>query len=101
VTELEEKVAEKVKAIIDPETGLSFGDMGLIQAVKETESGVVQVDFIPTSPFCPIAFQFAYNIKDVAKQVEGVKKVRVYVHGHAMEATINDSINREEGEKRE
>jgi metal-sulfur cluster biosynthetic enzyme len=101
VTELEEKVAEKVKAIIDPETGLSFGDMGLIQTVKETENGVIQVDFIPTSPFCPIAFQFAYNIKDAAKNIEGVKKVHVYVHGHAMETTINDTINREDEKKKE
>ncbi len=100
VTELEEKVSEKVKAIMDPETGLSFGDMGLIQSVKENENGVIKVDFIPTSPFCPIAFQFAFNIKNVAKQIEGVKKVQVYVHGHAMETNINETVNREEEMKK-
>ena len=95
MTELEGKVEEKVKALIDPETGLSFGDMRLIQSVRETENGVVQIDFVPTSPFCPIAFKFATDIKTVAKGIEGVKKVLVYVHGHTMEETINQTINRE------
>jgi len=95
MTALEGKVSEKVKALIDPETGLSFGDMGLIQSVKETESGVVQIDFLPTSPFCPIAFKFAEDIKATAKEVVGVKKVLVYVHNHTMEDQINKTINRE------
>lgn len=95
MTDLEGKVSEKVKAIIDPETGTSFGDMGLIQSVKETESGVVQVDFVPTSQFCPIAFKFANDIKAAAKEVAGVKKAIVYVHGHTMEEQINKTVNSE------
>jgi len=95
MTELEGKVAEKVKALIDPETGMSFGDMGLIQSVKEIENGVVQIDFVPTSPFCPIAFKFATDIKTAAKGIGGVMKALVYVHGHAMEEKINQTINRE------
>jgi metal-sulfur cluster biosynthetic enzyme len=95
MTELEGKVAEKVKALIDPETGMSFGDMGLVQSVKEIENGVVQIDFLPTSPFCPIAFKFATDIKTAAKGIEGVRKVLVFVHGHAMEEGINQTINRE------
>jgi metal-sulfur cluster biosynthetic enzyme len=95
MTELEGKVEEKVRALIDPETGMSFGDMGLIQSVKELENGVVQIDFVPTSPFCPIAFKFATDIKTAAKEIEGVRKVLVYLHGHAMEERINQTINRE------
>lgn len=95
MTELEGKVEEKVKALIDPETGMSFGDMGLIQSVKEVENGVVQIDFLPTSPFCPIAFKFATDIKTATKGIEGVRKALVYVHGHTMEETINQTVNRE------
>lgn len=95
MTELKGRVEEKVKALIDPETGLSFGAMGLIQSVKELEDGVVQVDFVPTSPFCPIAFKFAADIKGAAGGIEGVKKVLVYVHGHTMEEKINKTVNRE------
>lgn len=95
MTELEGKVDEKIKALVDPETGMSFGDMGLIQSVKEIENGVVQIDFLPTSPFCPIAFKFATDIKTTAKGVEGVKKALVYVHGHTMEEKINQTVNTE------
>jgi len=96
LSELETKVKNEVEKIIDPETGLTFGQMSLIQSVKEQESGVVKVDFVPTSPFCPIAFKFALDIKATAKKVAGVKKAYVYVHGHTMEEDINQTVNKAE-----
>ncbi len=96
MSELETKVKREIEKIIDPETGLTFGQMSLIQGVKEQEPGVVKVDFVPTSPFCPIAFKFALDIKTTAKKVVGVKKAYVYVHGHRMEEGINQSVNKTE-----
>jgi len=95
MSELEKKVRTEVEKIIDPETGLTFGQMNLVSDVKEQAPGVVKIDFIPTSPFCPIAFKFAMDIKNTAKKVVGVDKALVYVHGHTMEKTINESVNRE------
>jgi metal-sulfur cluster biosynthetic enzyme len=95
MTELENKVKAEVEKIIDPETGMTFGQMGLITDVKEQEPGVVKIEFIPTSPFCPIAFKFATDIKDTAKKVAGLKKALVYVHGHNLEDAINQTVNRE------
>ena len=96
MTELEDKVKGEIEKIIDPETGLTFGQMQLIQSVKEQEPGVVKIDFIPTSPFCPIAFKFAVDIKTTAKTVTGIKKALVYVHGHNMEEAINQTVNKAE-----
>ena len=96
MSELETKVKNEVEKIIDPETGLTFGQMSIIQSVKEQEPGVVKIDFVPTSPFCPIAFKFAIDIKATAKKVAGVKKAYVYVHGHRMEESINQSVNKTE-----
>ena len=96
MTELENKVKGEIEKIIDPETGLTFGQMQLIQSVKEQEPGVVKIDFIPTSPFCPIAFKFAVDIKTTAKTVTGIKKALVYVHGHNMEEAINQTVNKAE-----
>lgn len=93
--DLVENVANKVKSIIDPETGLTFGDMELIQKVEEKEKGVVNIEFIPTSPFCPIALKFAMDIKKAALETYGVKKVEVYVRGHSMEDAINKMVNSE------
>jgi metal-sulfur cluster biosynthetic enzyme len=95
MTQIEEKIKSEVEKIIDPETGLTFGQMQLITSVKEQSPGVVKIDFVPSSPFCPIAFKFAQDIKTTAQKVTGIKKALVYVHGHNMEEAINQSVNRE------
>jgi metal-sulfur cluster biosynthetic enzyme len=94
LTELEDKVREEVGKVLDPETGMSFADMQMITTVKEEETGVVRVEFIPTSPFCPIAFKMAADIREAAKKVPGVKKALVYCRGHAMEQQINEMTNK-------
>jgi metal-sulfur cluster biosynthetic enzyme len=96
LTELEDKVQEAVGKVVDPETGLTFGDMQMITNVKEEEQGLVKVDFIPSSPFCPIAFKLAMDIKNEAMKVPGVKKVLVYCRGHMMEQQINEMVNKEQ-----
>ena len=94
MTEIEKKVREEVEKVVDPETGLTFGQMNMITDVKEQERGVVKIDFIPSSPFCPIAFKLAMDIKNAASKVKGVKKAQVYCHGHTMEEAINQSVNK-------
>ena len=99
MTELEEKVREAVGKIVDPETGLTFAEMQLIADVKEDETGIVKVDFIPSSPFCPIAFKLAMDVKNAAINVAGVKKVLVHCRGHMMEQQINEMVNKEQQQK--
>ncbi|MFQ6074076.1 MAG: iron-sulfur cluster assembly protein [Candidatus Bathyarchaeia archaeon] len=99
MTELEDKVRTEVEKIIDPETGMTFGQMKMITKVKEKSPGVVRIEYLPTSPFCPIAFKFSMDIKNAAEKVAGVEKALVYVHGHTMEKTINEMVNKEEPAK--
>ena len=73
---------------------MSFAEMQMITNVKEDEPGVVTVEFIPTSPFCPIAFKLASDLKKAAEKVSGVKKALVYCRGHAMEQQINEMTNK-------
>jgi len=96
LTELEDKVREAVGKVVDPETGLTFAEMHMIKNVKEEEHGVVEVDFIPSSPFCPIAFKLAMDIKNAALKVADVKKALVYCRGHTMEQQINEMVNKEQ-----
>ncbi len=95
MTELEDKVREAVGQVVDPETGMSFADMQMITVVKEEEPGVFRVEFVPSSPFCPIAFKLASDIKSAALKVAGVKKARIYCRGHTMEQQINEQTNKE------
>jgi metal-sulfur cluster biosynthetic enzyme len=94
LTELEDKVREEVGKVPDPETGMSFAEMQMITNVKEEAPGVVKVEFVPTSPFCPIAFKLANDIKTAAKKVPGVTNVTVYCRGHTMEQQINEVTNK-------
>jgi len=94
LTELEKKVREEVGKVQDPETGMTFAEMQMITNVKEEAPGVVTVEFVPSSPFCPIAFKLASDLKNAAKKVPGVKKVLVYCRGHVMEQQINEMTNK-------
>jgi len=97
MTELEDKVREAVGQIVDPETGMTFGEMQMITNVKEEEKkGVVRVEFVPSSPFCPIAFKLSMDIKNAALKVAGVKKAVIYCRGHMMEQQINEMTNKEQ-----
>jgi metal-sulfur cluster biosynthetic enzyme len=93
MTRLEDRVREAVNNIVDPETGMTFGEMRLISDLREKESGVVTIDFKPSSPFCPIALKLALDIKSTVSKIEGVKRVLVYCRRHAMEETINRIVN--------
>lgn len=95
MTELEDKVREAVGQVVDPETGMTFAEMQMIANVKEEESGVLKVEFVPSSPFCPIAFKLAADIKGAAMKVVGVKKALIYCRGHMMEQQINDMTNKD------
>lgn len=95
MTELEDKVRAEVGQVIDPETGQTFEEMQMIESVKETEPGNISVEFVPTSPFCPIAFKLAADIKAAAKSVPGVNKAFVFCRGHAMEQQINEMTNKQ------
>jgi metal-sulfur cluster biosynthetic enzyme len=96
LTELEEKVRNAVGQVVDPETGMTFAEMQMITNVKEEEQGVVKVEFVPSSPFCPIAFKLAMDIKNAALTIAGVKKALIYCRGHTMEQQINDMTNKEQ-----
>jgi metal-sulfur cluster biosynthetic enzyme len=99
MTELEDKVREAVGKVVDPETGMTFAEMQMITNVKEEEPGAFKVEFVPSSPFCPIAFKLAMDIKSVALTVPGVKKALIYCRGHMMEQQINEMTNKEQPQK--
>ena len=94
MADLEERVRDEVGKVLDPETGMSFAEMQMISNVKEEEPGIVKIEFVPTSPFCPIAFKLAADIKHAAQKVQGVTKALVYCRGHTMEQQINEMTNK-------
>jgi len=97
--ELEKAVREAVGKLLDPETGLTFEEMGIIKDVK-VKGRSVEVVYRPTSPFCPIALKLGLDIRRAVEAIEGVESVRVVCVDHMMADAINRVVNRERKGKR-
>ncbi len=91
---LVEKVKEKLRNFIDPVTGLSIVESQAVLAVKEVEEGVIQIEFVPSSPYNPMAYSYAMALKAISSKVDGVKKVVVICKNHIMAERINEEVNR-------
>ncbi len=91
--ELEKAVREAVGKLIDPETGLTFDEMGIIKEVR-VEGGSVEVVYRPTSPFCPIALKLGLDIREAVEKIEGVEAVKVVCVDHMMADVINKVVNK-------
>jgi len=101
MTKLQEKVRKSLNAIVDPETGLTLGEIKLIRRLQEGSSGVMRIEFRPSNPFCPIALKLARDIKNAALRVQGVKEAVVCCRGHTIEETINRIVNSAESRSQE
>ena len=84
-------VIKALKEIIDPHTGISVYEMGLIKDL-EVSDGEVSLTFVPSSPFCPLGVQLSMQIKQKLEAVEGVTKVKVRVSGHVQEKELNEML---------
>jgi len=88
---LEEKAAETLKGVMDPHTGISVWDMGLIHDMV-FEGDQASLTFIPTSPFCPMGIQLAVAIKKALNKLDEINKVNVTIEGHMNAKEINEML---------
>ncbi|MBS3782128.1 MAG: iron-sulfur cluster assembly protein [Candidatus Thermoplasmatota archaeon] len=88
-----EKVVERLKQVMDPETGTDVYSMGLVSDI-EAESDSVSLTFTPTSPFCPMGVQLAVNIKKSLASMEGLEEddIDITVEGHLNSEEINEKL---------
>ncbi len=89
----EEEAIEKLKAVMDPHTGIDVYSMGLISELKlENES--VSLTFTPTSPFCPMGVQLAMMIKKSLLELDGMapENIKITVEGHLNSEEINKHL---------
>ena len=74
--ELVQRIREALGEVIDPETGISVVDMGLIRDVQ-VEDEQVRVDVLLDNPNCPMVKYLIDQIRRRAKGVNGVRDVHV------------------------
>ncbi len=74
----EKKIKEKLKDVIDPETGVSIVDMGFIYEIDVTEDKA-DITMTLTTPGCPLHSSFVEQVEEKAKEIEGIKETDVEV----------------------
>jgi len=72
----EAEVRQALRAVKDPEIGLSIIDLGLVYDV-DVSAGKVDVKMTLTSPGCPVGPQIMMEADDVIRAMEGVEDVRI------------------------
>jgi len=74
---LEETVRKALDSVLDPEMGVSVTQMGLIREVRADSEGIVKIQMMLTSPYCPFAAQMFADVRRTAESVAGVKSVEI------------------------
>jgi metal-sulfur cluster biosynthetic enzyme len=90
-----EEVTRELEKVVDPEIGLPITEMHLVDEIAIKENGELFIKYHLTAPFCPPIFaeDIGMNIKQNTLKLEGVKKVIVLLHGHALEKEIYERVN--------
>jgi metal-sulfur cluster biosynthetic enzyme len=87
--ELHAQVLDRLRTVIDPETGVDVVRMRLIEDLEIGDGGIVRYKFHPSSPLCPMAVPLAFSIRKAVAEVEGVNGQEVEVVGYIRAAELN------------
>ncbi len=77
MSDIKNRVIEKIKQIYDPEIPVNIYELGLIYNIKIDENNNVKIDMTLTSPNCPVAESLPKEVKDNIMKVEGVSDVNL------------------------
>jgi metal-sulfur cluster biosynthetic enzyme len=91
--ELEQAINERLRQVIDPETGADVMRMRLIEDLRvDGDTGRVSYRFRPSSPLCPLAVHLALSIRAAVAEVPGVTEQQIEVVGYVGEDELNDLL---------
>ena len=77
MSDLKEKIINKIKKVYDPEIPVNIYELGLIYKIEIKDKNIVNVDMTLTSPNCPVAESLPKEVKDNILNVEGVSDVKL------------------------
>jgi len=75
MSDIKNKVIEKIKQIYDPEIPVNIYELGLIYKIDVDEKNKVNIDMTLTSPNCPVAESLPNEVKDSINEVKEVNDV--------------------------
>lgn len=90
---MEQAVRDRLRQVIDPETGVDVLQMRLIEDLDvDDASGGVRYKFRPSSPLCPLAVHLALAIREAVAGVPGVTRQQIEVVGYVGAKELNDLL---------
>jgi len=90
---LHRAVLDRLKTVIDPETGADVIRMQLVRDINVDDAGKVTYIFRPSSPLCPIAVPLAVMIIQAIGEVEGVTAQRITVVDYIQADRLNEILS--------
>lgn len=85
-------VLEKLKGVIDPETGIDVIRMRLVRELTVDAGGKVSYIFRPSSPLCPIAVPLALAILQAVQETPGVTGQEIKVTDYIQADDLNEIL---------
>ncbi len=85
-------VLERLKKVIDPETGMDVVTMGLIRELNLDLGGSLKIVFRPSSHVCPLAYHLAFQIQKELQQMPGIGKIDLSVIDFAGAEDLNQML---------
>ncbi len=76
-TRPDERIAEALRLVIDPELGYNIVDLGMVYEVAVEEGGIVTILMTTTTKGCPATGYLKEGARDAAWSVPGVEFVDV------------------------
>ena len=77
MSDIKNRVIEKIKEIYDPEIPVNIYELGLIYKIEVDEKNKINIDMTLTSPNCPVAESLPKEVKENIMKVEGVFDVNL------------------------
>lgn len=77
ILSVEQKVADALKMVYDPEIPVNIYDLGLIYEISFEPDGHCSVVMTLTAPNCPVADDLVQQVHDMVLTVDEVQKVDV------------------------
>ena len=90
-----QRVINRLKEVIDPETNVDVVRMRLVEDLVVDENGQASYTFRPSSPLCPVAVFLVTQIKKAVAEVPGISAQKIKVDGYIAAEELTQIINKE------